>query len=294
MDSIDDFIQPRIWPKIRGCKLPNMKTATTALIIASLISPASLPAQDFAELIKEVGAISFSMSCWSERGAVERKGCPSKEVDYGIEVSYPVTKVPFPWSHNKTVAGEWKAVRKEVINKNGKPDTTTIYEPGEDTTIMSSYMLVEVAVGYSQFSGFSSVDPSFELKGAVREIPSVSVYGTFSSDDESSSLKHFKFRLGLRSGLIQLWDVQANDPIDANTFDTYTGNAHTFQLGGVAAFAFAYKKEIYPFVEYSWMLRKFPSVQWSLAEAHTMPQRFPRELDFTGPSLSFGLRIDIK
>ena len=278
----------------RQCKLQNMKPTTAAIIFVSLISPASLPAQDFAELIKEVGAISFSMSCWSERGAVERKGCPSKEVDYGIEVSYPVTKVPFPLSHNRTVPGEWKPVRKEVINKNGKPDTTTIYEAGEDTTIMSSYMLVEVAVGYSQFSGFSSVDPSFELKGAVREIPSVSIYGTFSSDDESSSLKHFKLRLGLRSGLIQLWDVQANDPIDAKTFDTYTGNAHTFQLGGVAAFAFAYKKELYPFVEYSWMLRKFPSVQWSQPEAHTVPQRFPRELDFTGPSLAFGLRINIK
>jgi hypothetical protein len=271
-----------------------MKSITAALIFVSLNLPANLPAQDFPDLIREVGAISFSMSCWSERGAVERKGCPSKEVDYGIEVSYPVTKIPFPWSHNKTVAGEWKAVRREVIDKNGKPDTTTIYEPQPDTTIMSSYMLVEVGVGYSQFSGFSSVDPSFELKGAVREIPSVSVYGTFSTDDETSSFRHFKFRLGLRSGLIQLWDVQANDPIDATTFDTYTGTAHTFQLGGVASFAYAYKKELYPFVEYSWMLRKFPSVQWALAEAHTMPQRFPRELDFSGPSLTFGLRIDIK
>ena len=265
-----------------------------ALFLIPFVFPATLAAQDFADLIKEVGAVSFSMSCWSERGAVERKGCPSKEVDYGIEVSYQVTKVPFPWSHNKTVAGEWKPVRKEVINKNGKPDTTTILEPGEDTTIMSSYLLVEVAVGYSQFSGFSSVDPSFELKGAVREIPAVSIYGTFSSDDERSALKHFKLRMGLRSGLIQLWDVQANDPINSTTFDTYTGNAHTFQLGGVAAFAFAYKKELYPFVEYSWMLRKFPSVQWSLPEAHTVPQRFPRELDFTGPSLAFGLRINIK
>ena len=124
-----------------------MKRVNAALIFVTLISPARLAAQDFAELIKNVGAVAFSMSCWSERGAIERKGCPSKEVDYGIEVSYQVTKVPFPWSHNKTVAGEWKAVRKEVINKNGKPDTTTIYEPGEDTTIISSYLLVDVAVG---------------------------------------------------------------------------------------------------------------------------------------------------
>ena len=260
----------------------------------TFLAPTSVCAQDFADLIKNVSAVSFSVSCWSERGAVQRKGCPSKEVDYGIEVSYQVTKVALPWSRNKVVPGEWKAVRKEVVNKNGRPDTTTIYEPGEDTTIMSSYLMIDVAVGYSQFSGFSAVDPTFELKGAVREIPAVSIYGTLSSDDSSSLLKLVRLRLGLRSGLIQLWDVQANDPIGANTFDTYTGNAHTFQLGANAALALAWKKELYPFVEYSWMLRKFPSVQWSLAEAHTVPQRFPRELDFSGPSLAVGLRIDIK
>lgn len=271
-----------------------MKLAKAAIVLLSAVSPLKIQAQDFAELIKNVGAVSFSVSCWSERGAVKRKGCPSKEVDYGIEVSYQVTKIAFPWSHNTLVPGEWKAVRKEVVNRNGKPDTTTIYEPGEDSTIMSSYLMLEVGVGYSQFSGFSSVDPSFELKGAVREIPSVSIYGTLASDDASSLLKHLRLRLGLRSGLIQLWDVQANDPIDATTFDTYTGSAHTFQLGANAGLAFVFKKELYPFIEYSWMLRKFPSVQWSLAEAHTMPQRFPTELDFTGPSLTVGLRIDIK
>src|SRR6266550_4819703 len=282
------FIQPRIWREIRdSASFIDMRLLRATLVLISLISPPTLAAQDFAELIKNVSAVAFSVSCWSERGAVQRKGCPSKEVDYGIEVSYQVTKVAFPWSHNTVVPGEWKPVRKEVINRNGRPDTTTIYEPGEDTTIMSSYLLVDVAVGYSQFSGFSSVYPSFELRGAVREIPAVSIYGTLSSDDEHSALKHFKLRMGMRSGLIQLWDLQANDPINANTFDTYTGSAHSFQLGGIAAVAFAYKKELYPFVEYSWMLRKFPSVQWSLAEAHTLPQRFPRELDFTGPSLAF-------
>jgi hypothetical protein len=270
-------------------KLPNPST-----LFLALLTPITLEAQDFADLIKNVSAVSFDVSCWSERGATHSKDCPSKEVDYGIEVSYQVKKIAFPWSRNTLVPGEWKPVRKEVVNRNGKPDTTTIFEPAEDTTIMSSYLLIDVAVGYSQFSGFSSADPTFELKGAVREIPSVSIYGTLGSDDASSVLRHLRVRLVLRSGLIQLWDVQANDPIDQNTFDTYTGNAHTFQLGADAGIAFAFKKELYPFVEYSWMLRKFPSVQWSLAEAHTMPQRFPTELDFTGPSLTVGVRVDIR
>ena len=264
------------------------------LVFVVVLTPLSLAAQDFSELIKNVGSLSFSMSCWNERGAISRKRCWSKEVDYGVEASYEVARIAFPWSHNKTVPGGWKPVRKEVSDRNGKPESTTIYEPIEDTTTMSSYLLIHLGLGYSQFSGFSSVDQSFELRGSVREIPSVSIYGTFSSDDAGSPLHQYRLRVGLRSGLIQLNDVQALDPIEDNRFDTYTGTAQTFQLGGVVGFALAFKKELYPFVEYSWMLRKFPSVQWALAEAHTMPQRFPRELDFTGPSLAVGLRIDLK
>ena len=259
-----------------------------------LITPLTLAAQDFPSLIKHVGSLSFSFSCWNARGSLDRRDCWTDAVDYGIEVSYGVTKVPFPWSRNVTIPGGWKPVRKEVTSKNGKPDSTVIYQPVEDTTSMSSFLLVELGVGYSQFSGFASVDTSFVLKGSVREIPSLSVYGTLSSDDSTSALRRYRLRLGLRSGLIQLNNAQILDPMPDGNADTYAGTAQTFQLGGMVGFGLAFKKELYPFVEYAWVFRKFPSVEWNGIESKVAPLRFPRVLDFTGPSLTFGVRVQLK
>jgi len=98
---------------------------------------------------------------------------------------------------------------------------------------MSSYLLIEVGVGYSQFSGFTSVDSSFVLKGSVREIPSLSAYGTLSSDDSTSALHRYRLRFGLRSGLIQLNNAQILDPMPDGNANTYAGTAQTFQLGGM-------------------------------------------------------------
>ena len=138
------------------------------------------------------------------------------------------------------------------------------------------------------------MDPSFELKGTVREIPAVSVYGTLSSDDSSSILKRLRPYVSLRTGLIQLNDVQALDPISAEKFDLYAGVAQTFQIGASLGVAFGYKQKVYPFVEYSWQRRKFPSVQWFAQESEEIPRRFPRELDFSGNSLTVGIRVALK
>jgi hypothetical protein len=259
-----------------------------------LITPLRLAAQDFPSLIKHVNSLSFSFSCWNARGSLDRRDCWTDAVDYGIEVSYGVSKVPFPWSRNVTMPGGWKAVRKEVTSKNGKPDSTVIYQPVDDSTSMSSYLLLELGVGYSQFSGFTSVDSSFVLKGSVREIPSLSVYGTLSSDDSTSALHRYRVRLGLRSGLIQLNNAQILDPMPDGNADTYAGTAQTFQLGGMVGLGLAFKKELYPFVEYAWVFRKFPSVEWNAIESKVAPLRFPRVLDFSGPSLTVGLRVQLK
>jgi hypothetical protein len=254
-----------------------------------------LGAQEFSDIIKDVNSISFYASCWSARGQLQRNDCWSKAVDYGVDVTYQVTKVPLPGSSNKEVEDAWKPARKEITDHNGRKDTTVVYEPVEDSTIMSSYLQIDVGLGYSEFSGFSAIDNSFELRGAIREIPAVSVYGTVSSDSPHSLLHKLRLRVGVRSGLIQLNDVQAIDPVGDGNGDVYFGTAQTFQLGGVAGLALAYKKEIYPYIEWMWMRRKFQSVQWTFTdESHTVPERFPRELDFSGPSLSIGMRIQLK
>jgi hypothetical protein len=271
------------------------RVASGLLFLFFILCPREGSAQEFSDIIKDVSSISFYMSCWSARGQVQRNDCWSKAVDYGVDATYQVTKIPLPWSANKTIEGGWKPTRKEIVDRNGRKDTTEIYEPVEDSMSMSSFLQIDVGLGYSEFSGFSAVDNTFEIRGAVRELPAVSVFGTVSSDTEHSPFRKLLIRVGIRSGLIQLNDVQAIDPVGDGNGDVYFGTGQTFQLGGVAGVAVAWKKEIYPYVEYMWMRRKFQSVQWTFTdENHTVPERFPRELNFSGPSLSVGIRIQLK
>ena len=52
-----------------------------------------------------------------------------------------------------------------------------------------SYFTLEFALGYSQFSGFGSSDPTIELRGAVRELPSASLYATLTLDSWPHTLR---------------------------------------------------------------------------------------------------------
>jgi hypothetical protein len=271
----------------------KLRVITTLCFLAILAAP-ELRAQEFSDIIKDVNSISFYIGCWSVRAPLQRDDCVSKAADYGVDATYQITKVPLPWSNNRTIEGGWKPARREITDHNGRKDTTDIMEPVEDSTAMSSFLQIDVGLGYSEFSGFSAVDNSFELRGAVRELPAVSVFGTLSSDTPGSIFRKLLFRVGIRSGLIQLNDVQATDPLGDGTLGVYAGTAQTFQIGGVAGVALAWKKEIYPYVEYNWERRKFASVQWAAQEQPTAPERFPRELDFSGSSVSVGLRIQLK
>lgn len=271
----------------------KLRAITTLSVLAILGAPEAR-AQEFSDIIKDVNSISFYMGCWNVHAPLQKNDCWSKAADYGVDATYQITRVPLPWSTNRTIKGGWKPTRREITDRNGRKDTTDIMVPVEDSTAMTSFLQIDVGLGYSEFSGFSTVDNSFELRGAVRELPAVSVFGTLSSDTEGSIFRKLLFRVGIRSGLIQLNDVQAVDPLSEGTVGVYAGTAQTFQIGGVAAVAVAWKKEIYPYAEYNWERRKFASVQWAAQELATAPDRFPRELDFSGPSVSIGLRIQLK
>ena len=71
------------------------------------------------------------------------------------------------------------ATQRVVTTKEGETTTEITYTlkapppPLRDTT-----WLFELALGYGQFSGFTSRDPAFELRGSVRAAPTISVYAT--------------------------------------------------------------------------------------------------------------------
>ena len=264
------------------------------LVLASAsVAPVALNAQGFESLVKNVSDINFFFSCWNTRGDVEQKdNCLKGQNGFGVQVSYDVTRIRLAGTKT-TAPGGWKLVRKEYsTSATGKRDSTLIYEEKPDEVTLSQYVLVELAVGWSQFSGFKSTDPSFELKGSVREVPSLSVYGSLSSDDTTSILNRAGPYVGIRSGLIQLQNVQLLRPISADTVQVYGGSAQTFQLGLVAGLAVEVIDSVNLFIENAWQMRKFSSVQWSNG-SNTIRPEFPTQLDFSGKTLTIGVQLTL-
>jgi hypothetical protein len=139
----------------------------------------------------------------------------------------------------------------------------------------------ELAVGYSQLTGFKAQDTSFQLYGSLRELPAVAFYATLNPD------KPVNFYAGVRAGLAELHSLRAYDTTNV----VYVGNATTFQAGlavGVVA-------EIGPlelFLEPSYNIRRFPSIEWTPV-TNMVPERFPRELQMSSWQFAVGFQVDV-
>lgn len=151
--------------------------------------------------------------------------------------------------------------------------------------------IVEVALGYSEFTGFTSTDPAIELRGAVRENPSLSVYTTFRG---RSSLQPY---LGVRSGFLELKHVQATlpDPADPTLQSAFHATAQMLQVGVVAGAAAQVRNVpwLFAFAEVAATRRKFGSVQWAHQSGNKIKAVLPPELDFSGLSYAAGLQLRI-
>jgi hypothetical protein len=159
---------------------------------------------------------------------------------------------------------------------------TFVVVPGKDTA--TKYWIVELALGYSQFSGLASRDPCFELRGTVREFPSLTVYMSF-----DGYVPFATPYIGLRSGLIDVHNLQAVDGLSSTNTTVYGASPKAFEFGGIIGVAFG-SWMLAPRVEYAYTKRDFPSVHWSPG---TAPTRVPRELSFTGWSVSVGLQVNL-
>jgi hypothetical protein len=140
----------------------------------------------------------------------------------------------------------------------------------------------QVAIGYSQIGGFAAQDTTFELKMALRELPSVAFYATYHPDNAISQY------LGVRAGIVNLHSARAYD----STERVYTGGGSTFQAG-IAAGLVATLGGVNIFVEPSYNIRKINSVEWTPIE-NKVPSRFPRELNFSGWQIALGIEVSIK
>lgn len=239
-----------------------MRLPLKVLIAVWLALPSSALAQigGLDQLFDRITDVSvFGSSSWLHpKPKVLTAGTPGEPVErgalfgYGLELSFEVGKV-------------------QRVSGRRSRDTTSL-------------VLFELALGYSQIAGFRAQDTTFDFRGALRELPSLSIYASWFPD------RRVSFYTGIRSGFAELHNAQFYD--SGEDGPVYPIEAQTIQAGLVAGI-FAELFNLDFFVEPSYVYRKFPSLKVDTEDPITIPKRFPRELDFSGFVLSFGVQVPI-
>lgn len=141
---------------------------------------------------------------------------------------------------------------------------------------------VEMALGYGQLSGFTSADPSIDLRGAVRQLPSLAVYASRERRVMGFEQVYFGFHTGfLHTVNLQAYDTQGRQ---------YSAQGETFEFG----FSAGIWDESGFFVEPGYWFRRFPSLAWTLpGDVEGLPAGWPRALNLSGPSVSIGYQFAI-
>jgi hypothetical protein len=199
---------------------------------------------------------------------------------YGIEVLLEIGSVTRPDGPPRAPADSvvlsWTEMR--VTTGAAGTDTVNTYQVRRTTPVQPAtpIWLFELGVGYGQLTGFASAESGIDLRGAVRELPTVSLYATY---------EPWGSYFGLRSGFIRFQGLQAWDA-DGRSF---AGDAESF-LAGVAIGQAATALGITFFAEAGYSLRPFPSIRWS---GTPTPPGLPRGLNLHGWALGAGIQFGL-
>jgi len=267
----------------------DLTGAVAAVALASTPAPArgQIGIED---LLESVTDIAVSVTCWNTRSeSLRRSDCPGGKNGYGVEVLWALKTVPI--GRQPAVDTTWVPSGKTVTIREGRPDTVTTLAMEEGEPEVPGYrLLIELGLGYSQFSGFTSTDERFDLRGTIREQPSIAFYASL---EGPGIFQHVNPYAGVRSGLIRLSDVQLFTPPSGEETTAYRGSAEVFQVGGSIGIS-AGTDVASVFLEAQLNLRRFTSVDWTGGAGGTIPGYLPRGLDFTGPSVSLGVQLHIR
>ena len=267
----------------------DLAGAAAAVALASTPAPARAQI-GIKDLLESVTDIAVSVTCWNTRSeSLRRSDCPGGKNGYGVEVLWALKTVPI--GRQPAVDTTWVPSGKTVTIREGRPDTVTTLAMEEGEPEVPGYrLLIELGLGYSQFSGFTSTDERFDLRGTIREQPSIAFYASL---EGPGIFQHVNPYAGVRSGLIRLSDVQLFTPPSGEETTAYRGSAEVFQVGGSIGIS-AGTDVASVFLEAQLNLRRFTSVDWTGGAGGTIPGYLPRGLDFTGPSVSLGVQLHIR
>ncbi|MEK9501599.1 hypothetical protein WI372_11465 [Gemmatimonadota bacterium DH-20] len=203
------------------------------------------------------GVASYGLEVLFEVGAIEREvGVREPSVD--------------------SVQIEWVGM---VVERSGRrADTTWTYEvvpAPEPAPRMETLWTFELGLGYGEISGYRASEPGIDLRGVVRELPSISLYASYAP---------LGFYAGLRSGFMRLQGLQLYLDDDSSPI---TGDADSF-LAGVLVGQVVEVLGLDFFVEGAWTVRDFHSVEWSAP-----PPASLRSIDLTGWSVGTGVQFSV-
>jgi hypothetical protein len=199
---------------------------------------------------------------------------------FGIEVLLEIGSVTRPTGPARapgdSVVLSWTEMR--VTTGTDGTDTVYTYQVRGAPAVqpVAPVWIFELGVGYGQLTGFASAAPDIDLRGAVRDLPTVSLYSVY-----VPSGSYF----GVRSGFMRFQGLQAYDT-DGRAF---AGEAESF-LAGVALGQSATALGITLFVEAGYALRPFPSIRWS---GTPLPPQVPRGMNLHGWTLGGGIQFSL-
>jgi hypothetical protein len=144
----------------------------------------------------------------------------------------------------------------------------------------------ELALAYSHVTGFRSRDPSFDLRGSIRELPRLAWFAEWHPERRLSPY------FGVHMGLVALQSVAIYDSSGA----LYPVGGSTWEVGGSVGTAlnFTAGSEAFAvFIEPGYTLRNVVSLDWGGQNSKTIPARFPRSLRFTGWEIAAGVEFRV-
>lgn len=266
----------------------NVQDVNFGLVLGDLTSQTTLTADRVRGVTFELSFAVASHGCVDRTreartaGLCERRRKAREDRErLRRECEIQVTKTP---ECLQLATGEGrKQVSTEVETAGGAVTTTTRYEPKDPvpTGNTGSLLGVEVAVGYSQLTGFTSTDPALGVTGAVEDLPSVNVFVALLPDNTIAPY------LGLKAGLTRLSGF-VRRPSGAAQSDG-TGSSYLLGIGGGIAGG---SDRFQLFAEYNYTYRRFPTVRWSGTEAP--PATVAGNLNLSTHTVTFGLVVTIK
>ena len=140
----------------------------------------------------------------------------------------------------------------------------------------------ELGLGANTLSGFEAVEPSLDLRGQIRTLPTLAIYGVL---DSTAVVEPY---LGLQFGVAELWNTRGY----AEDGTIYEAGSETFELGVVGGGYLDAGPLRGLYAEVAFRRRRFESVTWG--EAETLPEGWPRAIDASTWSVTLGWQFRIR